>query len=1048
MQHFFWAIGLPRFARDFINFYTMLLLMQKKSFLVRFIPLCTLLVLLSGLAFSQQLDPNLYNGLRWRMIGPHRGGRSIAVSGVEGQPNVYYFGGVGGGVWKSANGGVTWEPIFDSQPIASIGALAVAQSNPSVIYVGTGEADFRSDLTYGNGVYKSKDGGTTWKHIGLEASRHISRIVIDPQNPEIVFVAAMGSAYGPSAERGVFRSTDGGATWEKVLFKDENTGAIDITLDPDNPKTMWAALVHDQRPPWSAYPPVTTNGAIYKSVDGGTEWKPVTGGGLPEGDWGRVGLAVARGTNGQRVYALIDTKEGGVFKSDDGGQSWTRTSNDPRLDRLWYFGEICVDPKNPDTVYVPNVSIYRSTDAGKTFTAIKGAPGGDDYHALWIDPTNPQRMIFGSDQGVGVSVDAGHTWSSWYNQPTAQFYHVAVDNDFPYHVYGAQQDSGSVFILSRSNDGAITFRDWHPAGAGESGYIAPDPADSNIIYGGGTYGELFRYDRRTGQAQVIAPDAIRNFGEAHPEHRFTWTSPVVFSPQDPHTLYFGSQYVLRSTNRGNSWQKISPDLTGADPKASQDGPLTIENAKARGHGVVYTIAPSPVSAGEIWAGTDSGLIQLTRDDGKTWNNVTPSGLSDWSKISILEASHFAAGTAYAAIDRHRLNDIGPYIYRTRDFGKNWTRINNGIPSGAYVRAVREDRVKKGLLFAGTELGVYFSINDGDSWQPLQLNLPVSPVHDLVIKDNDLVIATHGRAFWILDDISPLRQFTSENQSEQAHLFTPSTAMRIRATTHGDTPIPPEEPAGENPPPGAIFYYYLKSPAQDEVKLEVLDAKGQVVRAYSSKDKLFEPPTPPAFPAYWFKPENLLSPAAGMHRFLWDVRYSAPPVAQPGYSMFTVAGRDVPHEPSGPQALSGSYQVRLTVDGKTYTQPFKLTMDPRVKTTPQDLEKQFSLEVRLVRAIQQANRTVEEIHAAAQAGKISADDEKKLAGARRRRGEAEPQGAPGQQPAFAQVIGNMAQLITNIDSADAAPTTQATQVAEKTLAQAQALFQQWEALKPK
>jgi photosystem II stability/assembly factor-like uncharacterized protein len=1021
--------------------------MRIPSCFVRFIPLCTLLVLLSGFAFSQQLDPNLYNGLRWRMIGPHRGGRTIAVSGVEGQPNVYYFGGVGGGVWKTVNGGITWEPIFDSQPISSIGAISVAQSNSSIIYVGTGEADFRSNLTYGNGVYKSTDGGSTWKHIGLYASRHISRIAIDPQNPNIVFVAAMGSAYGPGAERGVFRSTDGGATWQRVLFKDENTGAIDITLDPDNPKTLWAALVHDQRPPWSAYPPATTNGAIYKSTDGGAEWKPITGGGLPEGDWGRVGLAVARGTHGQRVYTLIDTKEGGVFKSDDGGQSWVRTSHDPRLGRLWYFGEIYVDPKNADTVYVPNVSIYRSTDAGKTFVAIKGAPGGDDYHALWIDPANPQRMIFGSDQGAGVSVDGGHTWSSWYNQPTAQFYHVAVDNDFPYHVYGAQQDSGSVFILSRSNDGAITFRDWHPAGAGESGYIAPDPSDSNIIYGGGTYGELFRYDRRTGQAQVIAPDAIRNFGEAHPEHRYTWTSPVVFSPQAPHTLYFGSQYVLRSSNRGNSWEKISPDLTGADPKASQEGPLTIENAKARGRGVVYTIAPSPVSSGQIWAGTDSGLIQLTRDGGKTWNNVTPPGLSDWSKISIIEASHFAAGTAYAAVDRHRLDDIMPYVYRTRDFGKTWIRVNAGMPIGAYVRSVREDPVKKGLLFAGTELGVYFSTNDGDSWQPLQLNLPVSPVHDLVIKDSDLVIATHGRAFWILDDISPLRQLTDEIKSEPAHLFQPSTAMRIRATTHGDTPIPPEEPAGENPPPGAIFYYYLKSPAQGEVKLEVLDAKGQIIHTYSSKDKFFEPPTPPAFPMYWFKPENLLSTAAGMHRFLWDVRYSAPPVAQPGYSMFTVAGRDVPREPSGPQALPGSYQVRLTVDGKTYTQPFKLTMDPRVKTTPQDLEKQFSLELKLVQALQQTNRAVEDIHAAAQAGKISAEDEKKLAGVRRRRGEAESDGAP-QQPAFAAVIGNFAQLIVTIDSADAAPTTQASQAAEKNLTQAQALLQQWEALKPK
>jgi photosystem II stability/assembly factor-like uncharacterized protein len=1022
--------------------------MSKNSSLVHFVPVFVFLVLLSSFTFSQQVDPGLYSGLRWRMIGPHRGGRTIAVSGVEGQPNVYYFGGVGGGVWKTANGGITWEPIFDSQPISSIGALAVSPSNPNVIYVGTGEADFRSNLTYGNGVYKTTDGGHTWKNIGLTASRHISRIAVDPRNPDVVLVAAMGSAYGPSSERGVFRSADGGATWQKVLFRDENSGAIDVTLDPDHPQTVWAALLHDRRPPWSAYPPVTIAGAIYKSTDGGMVWNPVTGGGLPAGDWGRVGLTVARGTHGQRVYALIDAKEGGLFKSDDGGQTWLRTGTDPRIrGRMWYFGEVYVDSKNPDTVYIPNVSIYRSTDAGKTFVAIKGAPGGDDYHALWIDPDNPQRMIFGSDQGAGVSVDGGGTWSSWYNQPTAQFYHVAVDNEFPYHVYGAQQDSGSVFILSRSNDGSITFRDWHPAGAGESGYIAPDPADSNIIYGGGTYGELFRYDRRTGQAQIIAPDAIRNFGEAHPEHRFTWTSPIVFSPQDSHTLYFGSQNVLRSSNRGNSWEKISPDLTGADPNASEQGPLTVENAKARGHGVVYTIAPSPVSAGQIWVGTDSGLIQLTRDNGKTWSNVTPRGFSDWSKISIIDASHFDAGTAYAAIDRHRLDDIGPYIYRTHDFGKNWTRINTGIPEGAYVRVVREDPVKKGLLFAGTELGVFFSINDGDSWQPLRLNMPVSPVHDLVIKDNDLVAATHGRAFWILDDISPLRQLTAEVQSAPAHLFQPASAMRIRASTNSDTPLPAEEPAGENPPPGAIFYYYLKSPSQGEVKLEVLDAKGHVVRSYSSKDQPFHSPTPPAFPAYWFKPADPLSMTAGMYRFIWDVRYSAPPVAQPDYGMAVVAGLDVPRRPEGPQALPGSYQVRLTVDGKRYAQSFKLIMDPRVKASSQDQEKQFELEVKLVQTLQRANQAIEEIHAAAQAGKISAADEKKLAGARRRRGETESEGGTD-QPAFASVIGNLSQLIVAVDSADAAPTMQESQAAEKTLAQAQALLKQWEELKSK
>jgi photosystem II stability/assembly factor-like uncharacterized protein len=1026
----------------------MLLPMPKFPSPVRLVPAFVLFVLMSGAALAQQLDPGLYSGLRWRMIGPHRGGRTVAVSGLEGQPNVYFFGGVGGGVWKTANGGITWEPIADSLPISSIGALAVAQSNPNIIYAGTGEADFRSDLTYGTGIYKSTDGGRTWKSTGLTGTRHISRIVLDPRNPDVVYVAAMGSAYGPGPERGVFRSTDGGANWQRVLFRDENSGAIDIALDPDHPQTVWAALVHDRRPPWSVYPPVTINGAIFKSNDGGSVWNPVTAGGLPEGDWGRVGLAVARGTHGQRVYALIDAKDGGLFKSDDGGQTWLRTGADSRIrGRMWYFGELYVDPKSPDTVYVPNVSLYRSTDAGKTFTAIKGAPGGDDYHALWIDPANPQRMIFGSDQGAGVSVDGGRTWSSWYNQPTAQFYHVAVDNEFPYHVYGAQQDSGSVFIISRGNDGSITFRDWHPAGAGESGYIAPDPADPNLIYGGGTYGELFRYDRRTGQAQIIAPDAIRTFGEAHPEHRFTWTSPLVFSPQDSHTLYFGSQRVLRSTNQGNSWEAISPDLSGADPNASDQGPLTVQNAKARGHGVVYTIAPSSVSAGQIWAGTDSGLIHLTRDNGKSWSSVTPSGLADWSKISIIEASHFEAGTAYAAVDRHRLDDIGPYIYRTRDFGKNWIRINSGIPEGAYVRVVREDPVRKGLLFAGTEVGVFFSLNDGDSWQALRLNLPVSPVHDLVIKDNDLVAATHGRAFWILDDIAPLRQLDAKTEAAPVLLFQPSPAMRIRASTNHDTPLPPEEPAGENPPPGTIFYYYLKSPAQHEVKLEILDASGKVVRTYSSKDQPFRPAIPPAFPMYWFHPAEPLSTAAGMHRFVWDIRFAAPPVFQPGYSMSTVAGRDVPREPEGPQALPGSYQLRLTVDGTASTQPFKLTMDPRVKVSAQDIEKQFALGLKLANAMHEANQTVDEIHAAAQAGKISAADERRLAGARRGRGEAPPEGPP-EQPAFAQVIANLSQLLINLDSADAAPTKQVEEAATRTIMQLDTLVRQWQQLQLK
>ena len=1006
-------------------------------------------LLLPCLGAAQAVDSNLTGGLRWRMIGPFRGGRSNAVAGIEGQPNTYYFGSVGGGVWKSTNGGETWNPVFDSQPIGSIGALAVAPSNAEVIYVGSGEADFRSDLTYGNGVYKSTDGGKSWSNIGLRDSRHIARVLVDPENPNTVLVAALGEAYGPSAERGVYRSTDGGATWQRVLYKDDQTGAIDLSADPDNAHTIYAALVHDQRPPWSSYPPTTTGGAIYKSTDDGATWTQITGGGLPAGDWGRIGLAVAGGTHGQRVYALIDTKGGGLFRSDDAGQTWTLLGNDPRIGRLWYFGEVVVDPKDPNTVYIPNVSIYRSRDGGKTFEALKGAPGGDDYHSLWIDPANPQRMMFGSDQGVGISVDGGQTWSSWYNQPTAQFYHVATDNQFPYRVYGAQQDSGSVDTTSRGNDGSITFRDWHPTGAGESGYIAPDPTDPNIVYGGGTYGELFRYDKRTGQAQIIAPDAVRRFGDSNPKYRYTWTSPLVFSPQDPHVLYFGAQYVMKSSDRGNSWQEISPDLTGADPAATNVGPLTVANAEQRGHGVVYTIAPSPRNAGEIWVGSDTGLIHLTRDGGKNWKNVTPSGLPAWSKISMIDASHFDGASAYAAVDRHRLSDIGPHLYRTHDFGASWTEAVAGIPNGAYVRSVREDPVHRGLLFAATELGVYFSIDDGDHWQPLRLNMPVVPIHDLTIKDNDLVAATHGRSFWILDDISPLRQLTPSATSAEAFLFQPAKAVRVRASTNQDTPLTPEVPAGENPPPGAILYYYLKSPVQGEVRIEILDVHSQVIRAYSSNGKPWTPPTPPPpFPMYWFRPAETVATTAGVHRFVWDLRYAPAPLAIHGYSMSTVFGRSVPLEPEGPAALPGAYQVRLTVNGKSYTQPLSLGMDPRVPVSVQDLEKQFTLEGKLTQGIVDANQAIAEIHAARAAGRIDEAAEKKFAGGNRRgAGEEEGGGGAERRPTLGQVSGTLAQLLGVVDSADAAPTSQAAAAADEALKQLQSLLEEWKKVRP-
>ncbi len=1019
---------------------------MKTARVIKVVAVSLLFALFIAMAAAQSDGASLVSGLRWRMIGPFRGGRSIAVSGIEGQPNTYYFGAVGGGVWKTTNGGETWEPLFDHQPVSSIGALAIAPSNPDVIYAGTGEADLRSNLTYGDGVYKSSDGGKTWNNIGLRDSQHIARILIDPKNPDVALVAALGHAYGPNTERGIFRTTDGGRTWQKVLYKDENTGAIDLAWDPDNPQTIFAALWSVHRPPWSVYPPINGSGAIYRSSDGGVTWNPVTGSGLPAGDWGRVGLSMARGMHGQRIYALIDTAKGGLFRSDDGGQNWHLTGTDERIrGRLWYFGEVVTDPKDPNTVYLPNVSMYRSTDGGRTFDAFKGAPGGDDYHALWIDPSNPRRMIFGSDQGVGISVDGGQTWTSWYNQPTAQFYHVAVDNQFPYHVYGAQQDSGTAVTTSRGDYGSITFRDWHPIGAGESGYIAPDPLDPNIVYGGGTFGELVRFDQRTGQAQVIAPEPARSFGDASPDRmRFTWTSPLVFSPQDPHVLYLGSQFVLRSNNRGMNWEKISPDLTGAASGASPDGALTLANATARGHGVVYTIAPSPVTGGLIWAGTDNGRIHLTRDGGKSWTAVTPAEITDWSKISLLEASHFDASTAYVAVDRHRLDDLSPYIYRTRDFGQTWKKIATSIPPGAYVRAVREDPVRKGLLFAGTELGVFFSLDDGEHWQPLQLNLPVTPVHDLVIKDKDLVIATHGRSFWILDDITPLRQLTNDLAPETVHLFAPSTAIRIRASVNHDTPLPPEVPAGENPPAGAVLYYYLKSPAQ-EVRLEVLDSSGKLVRQYSSRDqKPFSPPAVP-FPAYWFRPPLPLVAEAGMHRFVWDLRYTAPSVPQHGYSMATVFGQNVPSEPEGPQALPGSYTLRLSVDGKSYTQPLKLIMDPRVTASPRDLEKQFALETRISQALGQANQALAEIHDFYARNKENGGAAEKL------KALAEIESPPGQHdhrssPDISGLSGTLAQLLTAVDSADTAPTAAENEAAEKTLSQLQPLLHKWDGLK--
>jgi photosystem II stability/assembly factor-like uncharacterized protein len=908
-------------------------------------------------AFSQQQDSqSLFPEMQWRMIGPFRGGRVLPALGVPGKPNEYLFGAVDGGVWKTENAGRTWHPIFDAEPTASIGAIAIAPSDPQTIYVGTGEADMRSDISVGDGVYKSTDGGVTWRNIGLRDSRQIGSILVDPHDPNIVLVAALGHAFGPNPERGVYRSTDGGVTWKKALGKDDDTGAIDLCSDPADPQTIYASLWQARRPPWNVYAPTNGPGSgLYKSTDGGVTWNQITGNGFPSEGLGRIGIAIAPGNSGSRIYAVVDAREGGIYRSDDAGQNWRRVSSDSRVwQRGWYFGGITTDPREPNIVYVADTALYRSTDGGENFEAIKGAPGGDDYHTLWIAPDDPSRMILGSDQGAAVSVDRGATWTSWFNQPTAQFYHVTTDNRFPYRIYGAQQDSGTAAVASRSDYGQITFRDWSPIGGEESGYIVIDRTNPDIVYGGGPFGVLRRFNWTTGQSFDISPAAIPFNGS---KLRFTWTSPVIDSPQNPHVLYFGAQFVLRSEDAGQTWQAISPDLTLRNPApAANAGPKEGEVG-----GVVYTIAPSPVVAGEIWAGTDNGLIQLTLDAGAHWSNVTPPDVENWSQISLIEASRYSAATAYAAVDRHQLDDLHPYIFRTHNSGKTWEKIVTGLPENAYVHAVREDPVRKGLLFAGTEIGVFISFDDGSSWRPLQNNLPVSSVRDLVIHGDDLVIATHGRAFWILDDIAPLRGWNEDATKQIVHLFPPAHAIRIRRSENHDSPLPPETPVGTNPPAGAIFDYFLKSPAPGaEVTLEIRDQQDNLVCKFSSEDKASQPAEPPEFPKFWLPKFVALSNAPGMHRFVWDLRYTPPAALHTEYSMTAIIGVGTITEPQGPLALPGEYEVVLTSGGQIYKAALTIDLDPRVKIPREELVNQLELEQKLDIALTKATDAAKSI----------------------------------------------------------------------------------------
>jgi photosystem II stability/assembly factor-like uncharacterized protein len=913
-----------------------------------------------------QYPASLLEGLQWRDVGPMRGGRSFAVAGVPSEPDTFYMGSVGGGVWKTENDGRTWLPIADQGiPIGSIGAIAVAPSNPDIVYVGTGEPDVRAQISYGIGMFKSTDAGKTWTHIGLENTRRIGRIVVDPNNPNRVYVAALGHVYDSNPERGVYRSTDGGAHWKKVLFNasdPNNVGAIDIAIDAKNPRVLYASLWATRRPPWSVYAPSYMPGSgLYKSTDGGDHWKKLTGG-LPDDNFvGKIGIAIAP-SNPNRLWAVVDdvgagvapplrmgpeehkvpalTPKGGVYLSDDAGSTWRLVNAETRLwGRGWYFESVAVDPDNPDKAYVINTGTYVTTDAGKTFTPIKSAPGGDDYHQLWVNPRDGKRMVLSSDQGTVVSVDGGRTWSTWYNQPTAEIYHVAADNQFPYWLYGAQQDSGAVRVSTWSKEGILDFRNWEPIClAGESDTVVPDPTEPNILYGAGA--------GRCNQALNIQASLGGKLPAADPNDpdRKTWTLPEVFSPADG-ALYYSNQFVFRTRDRGRTWEKISPDLTRLNPPVPANlDPVTakdIDETMTNHFGVVYTISPSPLSATTVWVGTDDGLIQVTRDDGKTWNDVTPPAMTPWSKVSQVEAGQFDVETAYASVDRHRLADMKPYIYRTHDGGKSWQNVVNGIPDGAYVNSVKEDPVTKGLLYAATELRVYVSFDDGDHWQPLQNNMPVTSVRDIIVHGDDLDIATHGRGFWVMDQMSALRQIAgngSEILDSSAYLFKPGDALAVPASGQDGTPLPHEEPTEKNPLPGVMAYYWLKTAPTQPIRLELVDSDGQV-RACGASDTAVTPIDTEKInvEAVWEKPAQLPPSAQpGMHRYALDLpqmRFFGPAQAEPPHDACSGAMKPATRPARGfrrgPAALApGNYTVRLTVDGQTYTQPVTVKPDPR------------------------------------------------------------------------------------------------------------------------
>lgn len=902
---------------------------------------------------AQQIPSSAYQNLDYRMIGPFRASRTVGGVGIPSQPNVFFMGVNNGGVWKTDDYGRTWFPIFDDAPTGSVGDIAVALSNPDIIYVGSGEGLHRPDLGVGDGIFKSIDGGKTWKHVGLKDVQQVGRLIIHPTNPDIVIVAGLGHPYGANEQRGVFKTIDGGKTWKKVLYIDEHTGAIQVEFDPNNPDILFADMWEHQEGPWENAKFSGPNSGLYKSTDGGENWRKITKG-LPSADQGlgRIGVGIAP-SNSNLMFATVDARQnGGIYKSTDAGESWSLIHENRRLwGRGGDFAEIKIHPQNPDRIYVANVASYTSADGGKTWSSLKGAPGGDDYHRIWINPINPDIMLFVADQGAVITVNAGRTWSSWYNQPTTQLYHVSTDNAFPYWVYGGQQESGAIGVASRGNGGQISFREFMGVGSDEYAYVAPDPKNSDIIYGG----RLMRFNKKTGQSTNVAPEALRSG-----KYRFVRTMPLLFHPADDNMLLFGTNVMWKTMNGGQSWEIISPDLTYEQPEipSSVGDYKTKEMETMARRGVIYSIGPSPVNVKTIWAGTDDGRVHLTKNGGGNWTEVTPPAMSTWDKVSQIDASHFDENTAYIAINAIRKDDMTPYVYRTRDGGKSWSLITSGMNPNGSVNVVREDPKQKGLLYAGTEREVYFSIDDGENWQSLRNNMPATSIRDLVIHEDDLVVGTHGRSAWILDNIAPLREL-AKSRGNGAFLYSPSDTYRVRWNMFSDTPLPPEEPTGQNPPDGAILDYQLNKNVRS-VKLEIMDAKGNVIRTYSSSDKPeVLDSTTMAHPTYWIRPQQSLGTDQGHHRFVWDLRHEPPRGARRQFSIAAVY-KNTPSGPHGPFVTPGTYRVRLTAGGKSIERPLTIKMDPRVTISDGALQLQTELSKACYDAYHQLQSIVEAI----------------------------------------------------------------------------------------